>query len=132
MIRDNPAENFYTMHDVFTGESFLLYSKGVTQILKEKPVILWLNLVGFNGQCWQSFGPIYAYQSFDPDDIFFFATELNTAIESEEDLLKDVERNPVPNMMLFIHLQLPLTAHKKDDLVQVTACTTESPLTTTG
>lgn len=118
VIKDNPAENFYEMYDVFTDQSFLLFSKGVTTILTEGPVVLWLNLIGFNGYCWQSFGPIYPYQSFDPDDIFFFASELNTAVESEEDLLADVERNPVPYMMLFSGSQLPLTPHKNDDLVQ--------------
>jgi hypothetical protein len=130
IIKDNPAENFYTMYDVFTGESFLLHSNGVTAILKEKQVTLWLNLIGFNGHCWQSFGPIYAYQSFDPDDIFFFATELSIAIESEEDLLADVERNPVPYMMLFIHSQLPLTAHKKDELIQLVAWYEKAPFDT--
>ncbi len=130
MITDNPAENFYTMYDVFTGETFLLHSKGVAAILQEKSVTLWLNLIGFNGHCWQSFGPIYSYQSFDPDDIFFFATELNIAIESEEDLLADVERNPVPYMMLFIHSQLPLTAHKKDDLIQLVAWYEKEPFDT--
>ena len=77
VITGHPAEHFYTMEDVFTGDSFLLHSPGVTKTLMEQQAALWFNLVGYNGACWQSFGPIGAYQSFQPDDIFFFATELH-------------------------------------------------------
>jgi hypothetical protein len=50
----------------------------------------------FNGACWQTFGPVVPFRSFQPDDIFFFATELNLFIETEEDLMADVEENPFP------------------------------------
>ena len=87
----------------------------------EHPVRLWFNLIMFNGSCWQTFGPVVFFQGFDPDDIFFFATELNPAIETEEDLMADVEENPIPYLML-IHASLGTRIiNGKDEFVQVVA-----------
>ena len=79
--------------------------------------MLWFNLIAFNGVCWQTFGPLNAYQSFDEDDIFFFATELNPRIDSEERLMEDVEKNPVPYMLLLNGGRIPQTVNKKDELL---------------
>lgn len=116
VIIENPEADFYRMQDVFTGEVLLLYSRSTTEVLKECPVSLWFNLIGYNGACWQTFGPVIGYQSFDEDDIFFFATELNPLIEDEQTLLQDVERNPVPYMMLLTGSRLPVTFNEKDEL----------------
>jgi len=107
-IKKSPSKDFYEMEDEFRGETFLLYSPGVATILKTNAVGLWLNLIGFNGQCWQSYGPIGHYQSFGFDDIFFFGSELNPDIESDEDLVEDVERNPISYLMLMSGATLPV------------------------
>lgn len=117
MIIENPAPDFYRMKDVFSGESFLLYSRSTTQTLKEQTPLLWFNLIAFNGACWQTFGPVSSYQSFDEDDIFFFATEVNFNIEDEEMLQQDVERNSVPYMLLLTGSRFPVTFNKKDELL---------------
>ena len=121
VISDRPAEDFFTMEDVFSGDEYLLYSPGVSNTLLEQPVSLWFNLLGYNGKCWQSFGPIGAYKSFEDDDIYFFATELNNAIEDDEGILADVDRNPLPYMMLLSGANYPVTFHKEDSIVQVMA-----------
>lgn len=113
-ITDHPWEDFYRMEDVFTDETYLLYSPGTKEIIQETHPVLWLNLIGFNGYCWQSFGPINGYQSFDADDIFFFATELHPEIENEDMLINDIERNPIPYMMLLIGSRQPDIYNKKD------------------
>ena len=123
IIERQPGKHFFEMIDVFTSEWFLLYSPGISNILKERPIMLWFNLIGYNGACWQSYGPIGAYKSFQPDDIFFFATELHPhkQIETSNDLMADVETNPVPYMMLLSGSTYPVTLHKKDHILQVTA-----------
>jgi hypothetical protein len=40
IIVRQPAEHFFEMEDVFTGESFLLYSPGIASILKERAIML--------------------------------------------------------------------------------------------
>jgi len=117
MLIENPAPDFYQMKDVFSGESFLLYSRSTTQTLKEQTPLLWFNLIAFNGECWQTFGPVSSYQSFDEDDIFFFATEVDLNIEGEEMLRQDIERNPVPYMLLLTGSRFPVTFNKKDELL---------------
>lgn len=121
IIKDNPAEDFYMMVDVFREEEFLIYSPGITKTFEIQPVILWFNMIAFNGSCWQSYGPIGAYMSFEPDDIFFFATELKPDLEDEEKLLENLENNPLPYMMLLSGANYPLMVNKKDQVVQVIA-----------
>ncbi len=117
-IIDSPAHDFYTMEDVFTGERFLLYSRNITVTLRETPVMLWFNLIAYNCACWQSYGPIVGYTSFDDDDIFFFGTELNSSITGDEDLVIDIEKNPVPYMLLLTGSRYPITMNNEDELVQ--------------
>jgi len=121
MILENPAKDFFNMEDILTGEQFLLCSPGTSDINKSQATSVWFNLIGFNGACWQSFGPIGAYKSFEPDDIFFFATELDRRIETEEDIARNLEKNPLPYMMLLSGANFPITVHKQDQMVQAYA-----------
>jgi hypothetical protein len=121
VIKSCPADSFYIMEDVFSDQEFLLYSPGVTKTLEDQSVILWLNLISYNGACWQSFGPIGAYKSFEPDDIYFFATELKPGIADEQELLANLENNPVPYMILLSGANYPLTYNKGDQLIHVIA-----------
>jgi hypothetical protein len=98
------------MQDVFCGEHYTLFSPGITELIHKEHPILWFNLVGFNGMCWQSF---------KPDDIFLFATEIRSDIEDEAAILEDVENNPIPYMMMLSGANFPLTYHKNDQMVQV-------------
>lgn len=118
-IKGNPAKDFFEMEDVFSGEKFLLYSGATSKIVAEHPVLLWFNLIGFNGSCWQTFGPVCGFQCFDADDIFFYSTELNDSIKSEADLIEDVENNPVPYMLLMTGAAYPLIHQGKFEVVQV-------------
>jgi hypothetical protein len=120
MVKDQPEKDFYQMEDVFSGEEYLLYSPSLKDIInRDGTKELWFNLIGFNGVCWQTYGPLSGFTSFGPDDIFFFATELNPLIEDESDLIKDIDRNPVPYMMLFSGSTQPLVVHQEEELVMV-------------
>jgi hypothetical protein len=121
VIKSRPAESFFIMEETFSDKEFLLYSPGVTKTLEYQSVILWLNLIANNGDCWQSYGPIGAYKSFEPDDIFFFATELNPDIVDEEDILANLEHNPIPYMMLLSGANYPMIFNKEDHVVNVMA-----------
>ncbi len=121
VIREQPAKDFFIMEDVFTGGEYLLYSPGVSDILRERSVRIWFNLLSDNGACWQSYGPIGAYSSFVPDDIYFFATEVNPEIEYDEEVLDDVERDPLPYMMLLAGSAYPVTVHKRDEIIMTIA-----------
>ena len=118
-VSSSPAPDFYEMEDVFTGDVYLLYSRSMTQILSEYPVLLWFNLIGLNGSCWQSYGPVIGFKSFSPDDIFFYATEINPVIESEADLTEDIDENPIQYMILTAGSNYPLIESRGHEVVQV-------------
>jgi len=121
MITANPSEDFYQMIDVFRDEEYLLYSPGITRTLEDQDPILWLNMIAFNGSCYQSYGPIGTYNSFEPDDIYFFATELDPGIQDDASVSANIESDPVPYMMLLSGSANPRIFNKKDQIIQVIA-----------
>jgi hypothetical protein len=121
VILDNPAKDFYRMEDVLSGKTFLLFSPAITETLLEQPAKLWFNLIAFNGSCWQTFGPIGAYTGFDADDVFFYATELNPSLESEEDIIREIDANPIPFNMLVAGAALPRVVSRGVELILLSA-----------
>jgi hypothetical protein len=119
IITDNPAPDFYQMEDVFNLEPYLLYSPSISKTLSEGPVSIWFNLIGFNGACWQTFGPVISFRGFEPDDIFFFGTEVNPKIETEEELIADIDKNPIPYTMLVNGSQYPTIMNGDDQILQL-------------
>lgn len=116
-IKGEPSEDFFLMEDVFSGEEYLLYSPGMAHIKSTGNILLWFNLIGFNGSCWQSYGPIAAYNCFGPDDIFFFAREKNSEIEDGEAVCTDLEADPLPYMLLISGAAYPRTFHEEDEMI---------------
>lgn len=51
---DNPSKDFHLMLDVIKGEKYLLYSPGITKINEDQGSSLFFNLIGFNGDCWET------------------------------------------------------------------------------
>lgn len=121
IILERPADDFFKMLDVFTNEEYLLYSPGTSQTLQSRSVYLWFNLIAFNGECWQTYGAIIGFSSFTPNDLFFFATELDPDMENEDDLMQRVEKNPWPFFMLAGYSNVPLTMSKGEPTVYHTA-----------
>ncbi len=116
VITGEPEDEFFMMEDIFTESGYLVFSPGISQLRASGSPILWLNLLGFNGSCWQSFGPIGAFDSFRSDDIYFFATELDPEIGDEADVAAHIESNPLPYMMLLSSAAYPRTFHKTEEM----------------
>ena len=120
-IISNPEKDFYEMEDVFTEESYLLYSPSLIQTIQERNPSLWLLMIADNGHCWQSFGLNIPLINTHVDDIFFYATEINPDIEDEEGIIEDLQDNPVPYLM-FISLGInPAIHHKGHEMAYFTA-----------
>lgn len=119
-IIDNPADDFYEMEDVMTGEAYLIFSPSITTILQTNQVRLWFSLNNFNGLCWQSYGPVMHYSGFEKEDMVYFATEVNNGhwISDAEELMEIVHQNPIPFQMLFNGSRLPLVFHKEHQFVK--------------
>lgn len=120
-ILSSPAEDFYLMEDVFSEEEFLLHSPAITSILKTRNAMLWFSLVLSNPHCCQTYGPVVPFNGFEPDDIFFFATEVNHLIEDEDDLIAEIDSNPLPFMLLISGSTLPVLFSKDHHVLHVMA-----------
>ncbi|HBQ61292.1 MAG TPA: hypothetical protein DD671_17165 [Balneolaceae bacterium] len=121
-IIDNPAPDFFEIEDVFTGENLLLYSPSTSEILQDRDPLLWFNLLSYNGSCYESYGVINPFQSFEPEDILFYASQLNPDqwIENPSKLMELVSKDPVPYMLLLLKSELPLVFQGDDQFVQNT------------
>jgi hypothetical protein len=111
--------DFYRMKDAVSGETLLLYSPGITKTIEDVGSALkfWFLLIGFNGECWQTFGPLAYFKGIQPFDLFFFAKQLQPAILFQSEIQDVIEANPIPFAMLFSGAELPVTFHKKEMLV---------------
>ena len=120
VVKNQPAKEFFEMLDVFTGESYLLYSPGAEVTLKEQPVILWFNLICSNGHCYQSFGPIGAFAGFEPDDILFYTSLLcpDQWPLRQNQLVEYIEKNPLLYYFLIYGAKMPLTRHSSDQIIR--------------
>lgn len=122
VIEQNPRDCFFEMKDVLTGENFLLYSPGIAETERQEgPMALYFLLIGFNGECWQTYGILNYFKGFQPFDILFFAKQLKPDLVSMKEVPKLIEEDPLPFMMLWVGAKLPLTFHKDDMIVIISS-----------
>lgn len=108
----NPHSDFYTMHDLFTGEEYMVYSQSITQLRFKNPDIqTWFNLISPHETCAQTFGTVYYFQSFNYEDITFFAREIDPDLETDQEIANHIDNNPLPYTMLWSGATLPPVAH---------------------
>jgi hypothetical protein len=109
----------YEMKDAVSGETFIVYSPGISQTNTQAggAIKFWFLLIGFNGECWQTYGPLVYFRGIQPFDLFFFAKQIKPEILFQTDVQEVIESNPIPFAMLFSGAELPVTYHKKDMLV---------------
>jgi len=108
-IAGHPATNFFRLSDAFYEDEFLLYSPGMEAFWAEgRKQDLYFLLIGFNGQCWHTYGVILAMKSFSPDDIYFYGTEVFPEVDSDASLMASVYRDPMPYMMLACGMEYPI------------------------
>jgi hypothetical protein len=115
-IINSPSHEYFEMEDVFSEENYLLYSPAINTMLKEGVPNMWLLLIGNNGECWQSYGMNIPLHNVTVDDIFYFSTELNTNIEDDDDIINDLNSNPIPYLMMIDLGVSPKLFHKNHQL----------------
>lgn len=107
-VKRLPEASFFKLTDVFTGEVFTVYSKGIDSIIKTSgPLSMLFVLIGYNGQCWQTYGTIAYFRGLQPMDIFYFAALLNGRIRRLDEVPEFIEDNPVHFMVLYYGAELP-------------------------
>lgn len=118
-IRSNPSPDFFESVDIFTGEEFLLYSPGASRTLQEMNAITFGGLISSNGACYQSYGPLMGFKSFQADDIFYYAGELDDTIESVEDLTAYINEDLFSFLLLSVFSGTPMVRHQEHEILNV-------------
>jgi hypothetical protein len=99
--------DFLTVVDELSGEKLLLQSKGITEAHTEQGPRLWFVLLLHNGRCYQTYGGLLSYPSFDLEDLYYFGGELGEVLDGPEALSRLINRNPTPFLMLCMASDLP-------------------------
>ena len=108
--------------DAFFEDEILLYSPGIEAYWAEgRKQDLYFLLIGFNGQCWQSYGIIVPMRSFGPDDIYFYGTEVFPEVDSDASLMASVYKDPMPYLMLVNGMEYPVIMSGNQALRQLVA-----------
>lgn len=127
-ISAEEGEDLYRAVDLFTGEPFLFFSKGVTDIQGEKgKKLIFFALIGCTDGCWQSYGINSYFVGLREKDILGFTQAMKPAVRSLAEIPAVIAENPVPFMMLFELGESPTTAHHTEEML---FCLTELPMPT--
>ncbi|MCB9246978.1 MAG: hypothetical protein H6606_11190 [Flavobacteriales bacterium] len=116
-IADRPEREFFVLRDEFRDDEYLLYSPSMEAYCKAgHEHSLYFLLLGFNGACWQTYGLIAPYRSFDAGDVFVYGTEVFPEIEDDESFMDAVHRDPMPFFMLSVGQELPIVMNGEDEI----------------
>ena len=118
-VRSNPYPDFFESVDIITGEEFLLYSPGASRTLGEQNVLTFGGLISSNGDCYQTYGPLMGFGSFQADDIFFYAGELDPTMETIEELTDLIEKDLFSFLLLSVYSAIPMVQHHGHEILFV-------------
>lgn len=122
-IDGSPSRDFYMMKDALTAEEFLLYSPATTRTKRDIGVSrLYLYLIGWNGECYATYGPVTYFRSLRPEDLLYMARLMDDSVTGLQDVPALIDRQPIPFMLLISGSANPLVYHKDHELLH---CTTD-------
>jgi hypothetical protein len=117
LLKEELEMGFFTVTDVATADELLLYSPGVRNIFRTG-TRLFLILLFYNGDCYQTFGPIHYYRGFQPYDFDYFAKHLTPQFYRENGLSSTIANDPAAFLLLDGWTETPPIGHR-DELVQI-------------
>jgi hypothetical protein len=81
-LLQSPAPDFFQALDLFTGEEILLYSPSLQKSSVHDQAQMWFVLRVWNGKCWTCYGLNICLSGLTPDDIYFYASEMDPAVDT--------------------------------------------------
>lgn len=111
-VKDEPAPEFLEIVDVEHDEEHLLYSPAVTELYHDG-VRLFLCLLFYNGECFQTYSTIHPYRSFQPGDLAVFATLASGRRQQRIGVAEIAAMKPVVLFRLDTYGSTPPIAHGK-------------------
>lgn len=96
-----------------------MYSPGASRTLQEMNVVTFGGLISSNGDCYQTYGPLMGFTSFQADDIFFYAGELDPSVETIKDMVELIEKDLFSFLLLSVYSAIPLVQHQGHEILFV-------------
>lgn len=115
-IEELLEQNFIRIYDHSQKKSLILFSEGVYQHFRYG-VQLFLCLLFFNGECYQTYGVINFFKGYTVKDFQYFAGNTSHHYKKDNDLSDSIFHNPVPFMLLCRFSEIPL-AGDNDGLIE--------------
>lgn len=100
-LLQSPAPDFFQALDLFTGEEILLYSPSLQKSSVHDQAQMWFVLRVWNGKCWTCYGLNICLSGLTPDDIYFYASEMDPAVDSDEEIMAHVHAHPFHYFLLY-------------------------------
>ncbi len=115
------GEDFFQAFDFLTQEKYLLYSPSITGYL-DKGSVLFLFLAMFAPDCAFSFNLVLPFNGgIQPFDLIYFAKLFDSDVVTMDDACRQMERNPLPFLLLAKMGNAPHIVTKKG-LRRITYC----------
>ena len=115
-IKKKLNNNLFIMYDYSRNREFILQSQGVSE-LERKGAILYLLLLYFNGECYQTCSTIHYYKGLQPYDFEYFSQLLSPSYERGDDYTYIIEKNQVAFYLLDNCANVPFIKTGKDEIV---------------
>lgn len=106
------GNDFFEMEDLLSGDTFLLYSPTVSKYETMGQMSMYFTLRSFNGQCYQTYGPITYFRGVQIFDVLFFARQLDSTVETYDELGALMQKDPLPFMTLLMGSEYPAAVHE--------------------
>jgi hypothetical protein len=106
------GNDFFDMEDLLSGDTFLLYSPSVSKYETMGQMSMYFTLRCFNGQCYQTYGPITYSRGVQIFDVLFFARQLDSTVETYDELGALMQKDPLPFMTLLMGSEYPAAVHE--------------------
>lgn len=116
-IEEVLEKNIIRIYDYSQKKSLVLCSKSVFELYRNGSK-LFLCLLFFNGECYQTYGVINFFKGYTPYDFHYFARNASHHFKQDGNLSNSILRNPIPFMLLCRFSEISYT-RDKDGLIEI-------------
>jgi hypothetical protein len=97
--------------DYDDGNHYIVQSPGLRDLF-ERDKTVGYGLLFYNGECFQTYGPIYYLAWADQKDMQWYARQVDEALFEREGLMEVMSADPLPWITLFSQAENPRIAHR--------------------
>jgi len=118
------GEQLIRFVDYDDDRQYIVHSPGLRQMFSQGRRVCYA-LLFYNGECFQTYGPLYYLEWAQPMDLQYFAERVDPQLYRREGLMEVMTANPLPWAALYPYARYP-RMHHRQHVMEV--CDAEVPL----